>query len=156
MKNIKDHAIFTTDPDGSVTSWNVEAERILAHSESEILGQNFSVIFTPEDIRRGVPERERQRAREVGRAEDERWHARKGGERFWALGIVTPPFDAAGKHTGFSKILRDMTDRKRAEEALLVAHRELEARVAERTSELRIANAGCRRKSTTASWPSAA
>ena len=53
----------------------------------------------------------------AGRAEDERWHARKGGERFWALGIVTPTQDASGAHTGYSKILRDMTDRKRAEEA---------------------------------------
>src|SRR5262249_61328140 len=112
----KDHSIFTLDPEGRITSWNIEAERILGYSETEALSQHFSFIFTAEDAKHGLPEHQLRTAREQSRAEDERWHVRKGGERFWALGIVTPTYDAKGRHTGYSKILRDMTDRKRAEE----------------------------------------
>ncbi len=118
VKNVRDHSIFLTDPDGVVTSWNVAAERIIGYPEAEAVGQHFSLIFTPEDIQAGLPEQELRQAREWGRAEDERWHRHKSGERFWALGIVTPLRDANGKLTGYSKILRDMTERKRAEEAL--------------------------------------
>jgi two-component system, chemotaxis family, CheB/CheR fusion protein len=118
VKNIKDHSIFTMDLDGRIASWNVEAERILGYSEAEALGQHFSIIFTPEDRERGEPDTELRTARETGRAEDERWHVRKGGELFWALGIVTPTHDASGRPTGFSNILRDMTERKRAQDLL--------------------------------------
>lgn len=118
VRNIKDHSIFMTDAEGNITSWNKEAERIIGYSEEEILGRSFSVIFSPEDIQRGVPEQELRIAREQGRAEDERWHVRKDGSRFWALGIVTPRHDGRGNLEGFSKILRDMTDRKLAEQLL--------------------------------------
>ncbi len=118
VKNIRDHSIFTLDPEGRITSWNVEAERILGYTDAEALGQHFSFIFTPEDVSEGIPALELRTALEQGRAEDERWHMRKNGERFWALGIVTPTHDAQGRHTGFSKILRDMTDRKRAQDLL--------------------------------------
>src|SRR4051794_7392667 len=115
VQNIKDHSIFMMDPEGNITTWNAEAERIIGYTEAEVLGRNFSVIFTPEDLQAGMSKQELRLAREDGRAEDERWHVRKDGSRFWALGIVTPMHDAGGNLTGFSKILRDMTDRKRAE-----------------------------------------
>ena len=127
VKNVRDHSIFALDPRGHVTSWNVEAERILGFSEAEVLGRHFSFIFTAEDRRDGIPEHELRTALSDGRAEDERWHVRNDGEPFWALGIVTPIFDAGGKHTGFSKILRDMTDRKRAEEVLTESERRFRA-----------------------------
>ena len=141
VQNIKDHAIFMMDLDGNITTWNAEAEKIIGYAEAEILGRNFSVIITEEDRRAGKSEEDLWRAREDGRAEAERWNVRKDGSRFWALGIVTPMHDAGGKHTGFSKILRDMTDRKRAGEAVRKAHDELERRVEERTEELGRANA---------------
>ncbi len=119
VKNVRDHSIFTVDLDGYITSWNQEAGRILGFTEAEALGQHFSIIFTPEDLNQGVPNHELEAARQFGRADDERWHIRKNGERFWALGVVTPTYDAAGAHTGYSKILRDMTDRKRAEDLLV-------------------------------------
>lgn len=137
VQNIKDHSIFMMDLEGNITTWNAEAERIIGYAEAEILGQNFSVIFTPEDLRAGMSEQELRLAREDGRAEDERWHVRKDGSRFWALGIVTPMHDAGGNLSGFSKILRDMTDRKRAEEALQEADRHKDVFLATLAHELR-------------------
>jgi PAS domain S-box-containing protein len=137
VKNIKGHAIFTLDPEGRITSWNVEAERILGYSEAEALGQHFSFIFPPEVVAQGWPDPELRTALAQGRAEGERWHLRKSGERFWALGIVTPTQDASGKHTGFSKILRDMTDHKRAEEALREADHHKDEFLAMLAHELR-------------------
>ncbi len=137
VQNIKDHSIFMMDLGGNITTWNAEAERIIGYTEAEILGRNFSVIFTPEDLRAGMSEQELRLARENGRAEDERWHVRKDGSRFWALGIVTPMHDAGGKLTGFSKILRDMTDRKREEEALQEADRHKDVFLATLAHELR-------------------
>ncbi|WP_127996185.1 PAS domain-containing sensor histidine kinase [Piscinibacter defluvii] len=118
VKNIRDHSVFTLDTEGRVTSWNVAAEQILGYSEDEVLGRPFEFIFTPEDRRAGLPEAELRLAREQGRAEDERWHLRKGDERFWALGIVSALHDAGGRLVGFSKILRDMTAWKQAQQAL--------------------------------------
>jgi PAS domain S-box-containing protein len=118
VQNIRDHAIFMMDVSGVITTWNAEAQAIIGYDEAEIVGRNFSIIFNPEDLARGIPEHELRRAREVGRAKDERWHVRKNGDRFWALGIVTPMHDADGKLVGFSKILRDMTERKQAEQKL--------------------------------------
>ena len=137
VKNIRDHSIFTLDPRGHITSWNTEAEKILRYTDAEVLGRHFSIIFTPEDREAGVPAQELAIAMNEGRAEDERWHARKGGERFWALGIVTPTMDANGTHTGYSKILRDMTDRKRAEEGLQQADRRKDEFLATLAHELR-------------------
>ncbi len=136
VKNVRDHSIFLTDPDGVITSWNVAAERIIGYTEAEAIGRHFSFIFTPEDVRNGLPEQELRQAREQGRAEDERWHMKKGEERFWALGIVTPLRDGIGRLTGFSKILRDITERKRLEDELRRSHEELEQRVQDRTAEL--------------------
>ncbi len=118
VKNVRDHSIFLTDPDGVITSWNVAAERVLGYTEAQAISQHFSIIFTPEDLQNGLPEWELRTAREQGRVEDERWHVKKGGERFWALGIVTPLHDTEGRLSGFSKILRDITERKRLEDSL--------------------------------------
>ncbi len=137
VQNIKDHSIFMMDLEGNITTWNAEAERIIGYTEAEILGRNFSVIFTPEDLLAGMSKQELRLARENGRAEDERWHVRKDASRFWALGIVTPMHDAGGNLSGFSKILRDMTDRKRAEQALQEADRHKDVFLATLAHELR-------------------
>ncbi|MDB5854007.1 MAG: hypothetical protein JWR22_2048 [Herminiimonas sp.] len=110
-----DYGIFTIDLEGRVTTWNVGAERIIGFSQAEIIGQNHSVIFTPEDRRRDEPGQEMQIVQATGRAEDYRWHLRKDGSRFWADGVLTAVRDDSGRHTGYLKILRDITDRKQAE-----------------------------------------
>jgi PAS domain S-box-containing protein len=112
LDSATDYAILTTDAGGLVTSWNEGAWRLLGWHEDEMLGRDIRIIFTPEDRDAGVPEREREQASNAGRAEDERWHVRKDGSRFWASGIAMPLRDGAG---GFLKILRDRTEHLHAE-----------------------------------------
>jgi two-component system CheB/CheR fusion protein len=106
-----DYAIITIDPEGRVTSWNKGAERIFGYTEHEMQGQLLDRIFVPEDIANGAPEEERRRAREDGRCEDERWHLRKDGSRFFASGVTSRlgPDPAYG----YAKIARDETERLR-------------------------------------------
>ncbi|MCE9606115.1 MAG: PAS domain S-box protein [Planctomycetia bacterium] len=118
MDTVQDFAIFMLDETGKIITWNLGAERILGYKEEEILGHNFCQIFTPNDSASEQPEFELATAKEKGRAEDERWHVRKDGSRFWASGVVTPLWDDAGKLRGFAKVLRDITERKRTEERM--------------------------------------
>lgn len=120
IQTVKDYAIITLDPEGRVTSWPPAAERISGHRAAEILGQQFSRIYPPEDIERGKPDLELKLAAEHGRFEDEGWRVRKDGSQFWANTVITAMRDEGGTVCGFSKILRDFTARKRAEEALLL------------------------------------
>lgn len=113
-----DYGIFTFDLDAKITTWNVGAERIMGFSAEEMLGHDSMIIFTPEDQARGESAQEIHIAQVKGRAEDYRWHVRKDGSRFWADGVLTPIHDASGQHTGYLKILRDITDRKIAEAEL--------------------------------------
>ena len=114
----KDYAIFMTDAEGRVSTWNEGAARLFGYEEAEIVGEDGSVLFVPEDREAGAPEREQEKARTEGRAEDERWHLRRDGTRFWASGFVRPILDEEGDLLGFSKVARDLTERKRAEEAV--------------------------------------
>ncbi|MCA1636137.1 MAG: PAS domain S-box protein, partial [Acidobacteria bacterium] len=138
-ESVTDYAIFTTDTEGRITSWNVGAENIFGFTEEEAVGQLAAIIFTPEDRAKGVPEMEMKTAREKGRASDERWHIGKDGTRFYVSGVLAPLRDG-DRVTGYAKIARDLTEQRRAEETLRRAHDELEARVRERTFELAKAN----------------
>jgi len=113
IEDIRDYAIFMVDADGIVTNWNVGAQHILGYTEEDILGKDGSKFFTMEDRARGVPAKELSTAAMLGRAEDERWHVRRDGSRFWASGVVTPVRNADGKLIGFSKVMRDMTERNK-------------------------------------------
>ncbi|QBE65566.1 CheR family methyltransferase [Pseudoduganella lutea] len=108
-----DFAIIALDDDGFVTGWNKGAERNFGWTEQEMLGKSLDVIFTPEDRAEGAPEDERRRAAEEGRAEDERWHLRKDGSRFFCAGVTTPL--QRGNFHGFAKIARDQTSRVQQE-----------------------------------------
>ncbi|HEY3320755.1 MAG TPA: ATP-binding protein [Planctomycetota bacterium] len=136
VETVRDYAIFMLDTDGNVVSWNVGAERIKGYRRDEILGKNFSTFYLPEDLASGKPQNELKVAAEVGRFEDEGWRLRKGGTRFWASVIITALHDPSGSLIGFAKVTRDLTERKEAEEALRRANVDLEARVAERTTQL--------------------
>ncbi len=116
VQGVKDYAILTLDPEGRVVSWNEGAQRIKGYSAAEIIGQHFSRFFTPEDIEAGEPAHELKMARQNGRFEDEGWRMRKDGSRFWADVIVSAMYGPKGEFRGFSKVTRDITERKRAEE----------------------------------------
>lgn len=121
-----DYAIFMLDLETRIISWNRGAERLLGWTEEEAIGRSGSLIFTPEDRRSGVPEQEIETARRQGRAADERVHQRKNGERFWASGVLMAVYDDKGTLCRFAKIIRDETERKKAEEELQLALREAE------------------------------
>jgi PAS domain S-box-containing protein len=77
IEDIRDYAIFLTDPDGNITNWNLGAQHILGFSQEEIIGKNLSKFFIPEDRAKGAPQQELETAATHGRAEDERWHMRR-------------------------------------------------------------------------------
>jgi PAS domain S-box-containing protein len=112
----RDYAIFMLDPSGHIASWNPGAQRIKQYRAEEIIGQHFARFFPDEDIQAGKPEHELHVAAAEGRYEEEAWRLRKDGSRFWASVTITALHDAGGKLRGFSKITRDMTERKAAEE----------------------------------------
>ncbi len=118
VEGVTDYGIFTLDPTGHVTSWNVGVERLLGYPESEFLGRDGRSIFTPEDIEARAPEEELGTALREGRAADQRWHVRRDGSRFWANGVVTPIRDEDGAVRGFSKVMHDETEQKRMEDGL--------------------------------------
>ncbi len=118
IANVKNYAIFLLDPDGRVASWNAGAERIKGYQENEIIGRHFSCFYSPEDVSRGKPQRALKIARQQGRFEEEGWRVRKDGSRLWAYVVLTPVRDRSGRLRGFAKVTRDMTERRRAEEAL--------------------------------------
>ncbi|MDB5296006.1 MAG: two-component regulatory system protein [Phycisphaerales bacterium] len=118
VQNVPDYAIFMLDADVRVTLWNEGAARLKGYTEREIVGQHFSVFFTPEDRERGQPEHEKGMAEAHGRYEGEGWRVRKDGTRFWGNEIITALRDADGRLVGFTKVARDLTERKRMEDAL--------------------------------------
>ncbi len=128
VDGVRDYAIFMLDPSGKVAGWNQGAERIKGYRASEIIGRHFSCFYPPEEVKVGKPERELQRALAEGRYEEEGWRLRKDGSRFWADVVITPLTDETGKLRGFSKITRDITERKKAQQQIEQQNRELEIR----------------------------
>jgi PAS domain S-box-containing protein len=118
VNGVRDYAIYMLDPSGHVVSWNEGAERIKGYTAEEILGRHFSCFYIPADVRAGVPERELQQAIAEGHVEEEGWRQRKDGSRFWANVVVTALRGPGGVLRGFAKITRDMTERRRQQEAL--------------------------------------
>lgn len=116
IENITDYAIFMTNTDGQIISWNPGVERLFGYAETEIVGQPISLIFTPEDAAAGAHLKEMERAARDGRAEDKRWHLRKDTSRFWANGMVMPLKNEDGTLRGFAKVMRDDTTQKLAED----------------------------------------
>ena len=116
VQGTSDYAIFMLDPKGYVVTWNSGAERLKGYKAEEIIGQHFSRFYPQEAIDRDWPAYELKAAEKEGRFEDEGWRVRKDGTQFWANVVITALRDDGGKLRGFSKITRDMTERKRAEE----------------------------------------
>ena len=140
FEGVKDYAMIMLDVNGCVTNWNEGARRIKGYEASEIIGKYFSVFYTEQDIQIGKCEYELKEAMDTGRYEEEGWLLRKDGTKFWASVLITAIREKHGKVVGFSKVTRDITDRKRAEDLLKMSYANLEKRVEERTQALRKAN----------------
>jgi len=116
LDGVKDYAIFRLDGNGRVVTWNAGAQRIKGYTADEIIGQHVSRFYTAEDVRSGKPTAALTTAIIEGRYENEGWRIRKDGSRFWANTVITALRDAAGNVTGFSKVTRDITERRRIEQ----------------------------------------
>lgn len=115
VEGVKDYAIFRLDTQGHIVSWNPGAQQIKGYQSTEIIGKHISCFYPQQAIAQGKPEQALNIARNSGRYEDEGWRLRKDGSRFWADVVITPLYDRTGALRGFSKITRDITERKSAE-----------------------------------------
>lgn len=129
IEGIKEYAIFMISVDGIIVTWNPGVKRLLGYEEGEFIGKPFSLIFTDEDTKLNIPESELAAVKNSGKAEDERWHKKRDGSVFWASGLVTLMKEPHGTINGFTKIMRDQTQKKQFEE-----------RMAEQANALAIAN----------------
>ncbi|WP_229477056.1 hybrid sensor histidine kinase/response regulator [Massilia rubra] len=118
ISKVTDYAIYMLSADGEVVSWNAGAERFKGYTPDEIIGTHFSAFYTPEDRANGVPQRALHAARTTGKFEDEGWRVRKDGSLFWASVVIDPIFGADDVLLGYTKITRDITEKRRTLEAL--------------------------------------
>ena len=129
VESARDYAIFTTNVEGRITTWNRGAREVLGWDEAQALGRSNAILYTPEDHLAGVPEAELVEALAQGRSEHDRWHLRADGSRIWGTEVVTPMRDGRGETHGFLKILRDRTAQKHEEEQRRLLLAELNHRV---------------------------
>ncbi|RYJ51634.1 PAS domain-containing sensor histidine kinase [Flavobacterium petrolei] len=126
IDSLQDYSIFTLDNEFIINSWSSGSTKIFGYETDEIIGQHFDVIFTEEDIQNGIPQSEIQAALKGGRATDNRWHICKDRSGFYAYGLVFPLIGSEGQMLGYVKILRDLTERKKSEDAIKKYVKELE------------------------------
>lgn len=127
VEGVKDYAIYLLDRNGRVTSWNGGAARLKGYTEEEIIGQHYSKFYTPEELAKGKPQQLLDSAAAAGRVETQGWRLRKDGTRFWADVLITALRNQQGKLVGFSKLTRDTTERRKAEEELRAVKDQLAA-----------------------------
>jgi PAS domain S-box-containing protein len=118
VQSVTDYAIYMLAPDGRLTNWNLGAQRIKGYAPEEIIGQHFSLFYTPEDRQAGEPQRTLDIAVREGRFENKGWRVRKDGTRFFAHVVVDPIWGETGTLLGFAKITRDITEVTQAQQAL--------------------------------------
>jgi PAS domain S-box-containing protein len=118
VQGVTDYALYMLSPEGTITNWNMGAERIKGFVQDEVIDTHYRRFFTPEDQRAGLPERALATAAREGRYESEGWRVRKDGTRFWAHAVLDAIYDERGALLGFAKITRDNTERRKAAESL--------------------------------------
>jgi PAS domain S-box-containing protein len=128
IEEVEDYAILLLDRDGNILNWNKGAENIKGYSEKEILGKNFRIFYLDEDRKRKLPEQLITEASERGKAMHEGWRLKKNGDRFWGQIVITALHDQENNIIGFSKVTRDLTERKMAEDQAKSFTRDIEFR----------------------------
>jgi PAS domain S-box-containing protein len=141
VENIDSYVIFTLDVEGRINSWSPGARNIVGYMAEEVMGREYSLIFTPEEARAGQPRKEMEEAERNGSCTTESWRVRRDRSRFWASGSLTAVWDDAGKLTGFIRVARDMTGHKQMEDAQARLTAGLEVRVRDRTLQMEDAQA---------------
>jgi diguanylate cyclase (GGDEF)-like protein/PAS domain S-box-containing protein len=123
VEGVAEYAIFMLATDGKVATWNAGAQRISGYVESEVLNHPIALFYPPDDVADGKPEMDLRMAAAEGRFEDEGWRLRKDGSRYWSNVVITALHDAAGELVGYSKLLRDLSERREMEQQLAQANR---------------------------------
>ncbi|MDO8544840.1 MAG: PAS domain S-box protein [Opitutaceae bacterium] len=118
VSGVKDYAIFMLDPEGRISSWNAGAELVLGHRAHEVMGEPFRCFYRVQEREQGKPQKDLKIAEEKGRFEDEGWRLRKGNDPFWAHVDIRALRDDDGRLRGFTQVTRDVTERRRHQEAL--------------------------------------
>lgn len=126
IDSLHDYAIFTTDKNMVINCWCAGSEKVFGYKSGEVIGKHSEIVFSEEDRKNGVPMQEVDEALREGRASDNRWHKKKSGDLFYAYGQIFPLKDEKGELVGFVKILRDLTEKKMAEDAINNYVKELE------------------------------
>ncbi|CAN5824048.1 PAS domain S-box protein [soil metagenome] len=137
LNNLREYALFVMDVHGVVLTWHPGVEAVFGYARDAFVGHSGLMIFTEEQRRTGVPQKEMTQAAETGYGNDERWHLRADGSQFWAVGIMSALRDDNGELLGFTKIVRDNTDKKRADDALSDLNATLLQQVETRTRQVR-------------------
>lgn len=118
IESVQDYAMIMLNPSGEIISWNVGAERMKGYTKNEIIGKHFSLLYTEEDVRNNKPQQLLNEANKAGRVEDEGWRVRKDGSLFWANVVITALRNSDHQLIGYSKVTRDLTERKETEQRL--------------------------------------
>jgi PAS domain S-box-containing protein len=141
VENIDSYVIFTMDAEGRINSWSPGARNILGYKAEEVIGRDYSLVFTPAEIQAGKPLHEMEEAERNGSCATESWRVRRDRSLFWSSGVLTAVWDDTGKLTGFIRVARDMTEHKQMEDAQARLAGGLEVRVRERTLQMEDAQA---------------
>lgn len=126
IEEVEDYAILLMDKSGIIQNWNRGAERIKGYKDYEIIGKSFHLFYRPEDREDGLPQKLINEASSTGKAVQEGWRVRKDGTHFWGSIVITALHDGDNNVIGFSKVTRDLTDKKRAEDRINQYAKELE------------------------------
>jgi PAS domain S-box-containing protein len=121
VESVVDCSIVMLDPDGLVLSWNSGAQRIKGYTAEDIVGQPFSLFYSPEAVAAGTPQLDLEAVKARGRFETAGWRSRKDGSTFWASVVITAIRDQDGQLRGFAKLTQDLTERRKVEAELTLA-----------------------------------
>ena len=136
VEGVANYAIYTLDAAGRIDSWSSGTQNVVGYTAEEVQGREYSMVFTPEEIEDGLPQREMDEAARNGHCATQGWRVCRDGSRSWVSGMLTAVRDESGRLTGYIRVARDMTMQKRQAESLELTAIDLEGRIVERTRQL--------------------